>query len=229
VMKENRREQQIRMRNLWIVVALAILVTLGGVFAWRQWGGGHPAPTEAMAQDLPMDVTADDNILGSANAPVTMIEYASLTCPHCAKFHNTILPKLKADWIDTGKVRLVYRDFPLDAGALAAATIAHCAPKERYFPMVSLFFEKQNEWAVPEEWQDKLTKLAGIAGLDKAAVDACLADSARKDAIVKRAEEAQAKYAINSTPTFIINGYKMSGAQPIERFVEIIEKVQPKS
>jgi protein-disulfide isomerase len=226
--ERNRREQQIRMRNLWVVVALAILITIGGLFAWKQWGN-RPAPAEALAQDLPMDVTAEDNILGSANAPITMIEYASLTCPHCAKFHTTILPKIKTDWIDTGKVRLVYRDFPLDGAALGAATVAHCAPRERYFAMVSLFFEKQDEWAVPEQWQEHLTKLAAIAGLDKASVDTCLADTARKDAIVKSAEDAQAKYGINSTPTFIINGVKTSGAQPVEHFVEIFQKVQPKS
>jgi predicted DsbA family dithiol-disulfide isomerase len=95
--------------------------------------------------------------------------------------------------------------------------------------MVSLFFEKQDEWAVPEQWQEHLTKLAAIAGMDKASVDTCLADTARKDAIVKSAEDAQAKYGINSTPTFIINGVKTSGAQPVEHFVEIFQKVQPKS
>ncbi len=220
------------MRNLWVWVGLAILVMVGGALAWREWSN---APTtaqmaeESPAHDLPMEVTAEDNVLGSADAPVTIIEYASLTCPHCAKFHTDTLPKLKSDWIETGKVRLVYRDFPLDGAALAAAVLAHCVPGDRYFGMIELLFERQSEWAIADEWRERLTRLAGIAGMDKAAVEACIADEASKDAIVKRAEEAQAKYAIESTPSFIINGRKISGAQPSEHFLEVIEEMQPKS
>jgi protein-disulfide isomerase len=220
------------MRNLWILVGLAILVMVGGVLAWREWGNAPAASesvTEGSAQDLPMEVSAEDKILGAADAPVTIIEYASLTCPHCASFHRETLPKLKSDWIDAGKVRLVYRDFPLDGAALSAAAIAHCAPADRYFPLLDLLFERQREWAIEGEWRERLTQMAGIAGMDQAAVDACLADETRKDAIVKRAEEAQAKYDIKSTPSFIINGRKVSGAQPIERIVEIIREVQSDS
>ena len=219
-------------RNLWVIVGLAILIMVGGVLAWREWVSA-PAASEATAQapaeGLPMEVTAEDKVLGSADAPVTIIEYASLTCPHCAHFHAETLPKLKSDWIETGKARLVYRDFPLDGAALAAAVVAHCAPPDRYFPVLGLFFERQSEWAVEGEWRERLTQLAGIAGMDRAAVDACLADEARKDAIVQRAEAGQATYAIESTPTFIINGRKMSGALPIEDFVKIFQEVQPKS
>ena len=220
------------MRNLWIWVALAILITVGGVLGWREWINVPAKPQMAeteTARDLPMEVTAEDKVLGSADAPVTIIEYASLTCPHCAKFHSETLPKLKSDWIETGKVRVVYRDFPLDGAALAAAVVAHCAPPDRYFPMIGLLFERQGEWAVPEEWRERLTQLAAVAGMDKASVDACLADDARKDAIVARAEKAQATYGISSTPTFIVNGRKLSGALPIERFAEVIEEAQPKS
>ena len=218
------------MRNLWIIVGLAIVVTIGGVLAWREWGNA-PATAQttqsAATTDLPMDVTAEDKVLGSPDAPVTIIEYASLTCPHCAKFHAETLPQLKSDWIETGKVKLVYRDFPLDGAALAAAVIADCAPADRYFPMLGLFFERQGEWAVEGQWRERLTQLAGVAGMDKAAVDACLADEARKDAIVKRAEEGQAKYAIESTPTFIVNGRKLIGAQSAEEFAAVIQDVQP--
>ena len=219
-------------RNLWILVGLAILLMVGGVLVWREWASA-PAPTQTAAagqtENLPMEVTAEDKVLGSADAPVTIIEYASLTCPHCASFHTQTLPQLKADWIDTGKAKLVYRDFPLDGAALNAAAIAHCAPADRYFPIVNLFFERQSEWAVEGEWRERLTQLAGIAGVDKASVDACLADEARKNEIVSRAEQAQAKYAIDSTPTFVINGRKVSGALPLQDFVKVIEEVQPKS
>ena len=220
------------MRSPWVWVALAIVITVGGVLGWREWVN---APSKAQmaqtedARDLPMDLTAEDKILGSADAPVTIIEYASLTCPHCASFHRETLPKLKSDWIETGKVRLVYRDFPLDGAALAAAVIAHCAPPDRYFPMVGLFFERQGEWAVEDGWRERLTQLAGIAGMDKASVDACLADESRKNAIVERAEKARATYGISSTPSFIVNGRKLSGALPIDRFAQAIEEAQPKS
>lgn len=220
------------MRNLWIWVGLAILVMVGGAWGWREWGnapGTARMAEPAQAQNLPMEVTAEDQVLGSADAPVTIIEYASLTCPHCAKFHNDTLPKLKSDWIETGRARLVYRDFPLDSAALAAAVLAHCAPADRYFGMVGLFFERQSEWAVADEWRERLTQLVGIAGMDKAAVDACLADEARKNAVVRIREDAEAKYAISSTPSFIINGRKMIGAQSIEHFVEVFEDAQPKS
>ena len=220
------------MRNLWVWVALVIVVTIGGVLAWREWVS---APSKSQiaemedARDLPMEVTAEDKILGSSDAPVTIIEYASLTCPHCAAFHKETLPKLKSDWIETGKVRLVYRDFPLDGAALAAAVVAHCAPPDRYFPMIGLLFERQDEWAVEDQWRERLTQLAGVAGMDKASVDACLADEARKNGVVETAEKAQATYGISSTPSFIVNGRKLSGALPIERFAEVIEEAQPKS
>jgi protein-disulfide isomerase len=219
-------------RNLWILVGLAILLMVGGVLIWRE-SAKQPAAdqvaAEGQTENLPMDLVADDKMLGSADAPVTIIEYASLTCPHCASFHSETLPKLKSDWIDTGKAKLVYRDFPLDGAALAAAVLAHCAPADRYFPLIGMMFERQSEWAVEGEWRERLTQLAGIAGMDKGSVDACLADEERKNAVVKRAEEGQAKYAVQSTPTFIINGRKLSGALPLEEFVRIIEEVQPKS
>ena len=220
------------MRNLWLWVGLAILVMVGSVLAWREWGGapgGAQVAEDAAARNLPMEVTAEDKILGSADAPVTVIEYASLTCPHCASFHKGTLPKLKSDWIDTGTVRLVYRDFPLDGAALAAATLAHCIPGDRYFGLIELLFERQSEWAIADEWRERLTTLAAVAGIDKATVDQCLADDARKNAVVRTREDAEAKYAISSTPSFIINGRKISGAQPIERFLEVIEDAQPKS
>jgi protein-disulfide isomerase len=219
-------------RNLWILVGLAILVMVGGVLVWREWSRA-PDAGQAVAtgqtENLPMELAADENVLGSADAPITIIEYASLTCPHCASFHTETLPTVKSDWIDTGKAKLVYRDFPLDGAALGAAVIAHCAPADRFFPIVGLFFERQKEWAVEGAWRERLTQLAGIAGMDKAAVDSCLADEARKNEIVKRAEEGQAKYAIDATPSFVINGRKVSGALPLNEFVKVLQEVQPKS
>src|SRR5262249_31004051 len=171
----------------------------------------------------------DDNILGKSDAPVTIIEYASLSCPRCAKFHTQTLPELKKQYIDTGKVRLVYRDYPLEKYALAAAAVAHCAPADPYFPMIDLFFENQDQWAHDADPRAAITRLAAVAGMDKAAVDACLADQPKTDKILAGVQEAQTKYGVNSTPTFIINGRKLTGAQPIEQFSQIINEVGPKS
>ena len=219
-------------RNLWILVGLAILLMVGGVLVWREWSSAPVSAQAAAAgqtENLPMELADNDKVLGSAEAPITIIEYASLTCPHCASFHAKTLPTVKSDWIDTGQAKLVYRDFPLDGAALAAAAIAHCAPSDRYFAMLGLFFERQKEWAVEDAWRERLTQLAGVAGMDKAAVDSCLADEARKNEIVKRAEEGQAKYAIDATPSFVINGRKVSGALPLNEFVKVLQDVQPKS
>ena len=219
------------MRNQWIWLVIAIVVMVGGALAWRQWNGRptHEVAEAGAAENLPMDVRADDKILGRTDAPVTIIEYASLSCPHCAKFHTQTLPELKTQYIDTGKVRLVYRDYPLEKYALAAAAVAHCAPGDRYFAMIDLFFQNQDEWAHDADPRAAITRLAAVAGMDKAAVDACLADQAGVDKILAGEQEAQTKYSINSTPSFIINGRKLVGARSIEEFSQMIKEVGPKS
>ena len=165
------------MRNSWIWIGLVIVLMVGGVLGYRAWAERSAAtPVQAAGSvpetGLPMEVKADDMVLGKPDAPVTVIEYASLTCPHCAAFHAQTFPKVKTELIDTGKVRFVYRDFPLDGAALAAAALAHCAPPDRYFPMIGHIFENQRQWAVEGAWRERLTQLAAVAGMDKAAVDA---------------------------------------------------------
>lgn len=171
----------------------------------------------------------DDQVLGSDTAPITMIEYASLTCPHCAHFHKDILPQIKANYIDKGLVRLVYRDFPLDGAALRAAVLAHCVPRDRYFAMIEVLFRSQDDWAHAADPLKPLSQIARTAGMDQQTIDACMADEAAKNKIVERAQEASKIFNIESTPSFIINGQKRSGAEPYEEFDKTLKALLPKS
>lgn len=163
-----------------------------------------------------------DQALGAAEAPVTIIEYSSLTCPHCAQFHNDVLPELKERYISTGKVRLVYRDFPLDQRALAAATLAHCAGGDRYFGFLDVLFQSQDQWARAEDL-GPLMQLGRLAGLSESQMQSCLADEELQNRVLQERLDGQDQYDISSTPTFIIDGEKFTGSRDIEGFAEIIE------
>src|SRR5262249_57342023 len=130
-----------QMPKIWLIPALVLALLTGGALS----GGA------ALAQGNAPTVSPDDRILGKPDAPITIVEYASLTCPHCAAFERDTLPKLKTQYIDTGKVKLIYRDFPLDSRATLAAMIARCAPRDRYFGFVDAFFRSQDQWARSED------------------------------------------------------------------------------
>ena len=175
------------------------------------------APESTGGSDLAVRgaVFEDDYILGNPLAPVTIIEYASLTCPHCRTFHQTVLPRLKEEFITPGLARLVYRDFPLDQAAYAGAVIARCAPKERYFDMIGLMFETQPQWtAVNDASQavEELKTLAANAGLSPDAIAACLQDKDLGTKVVQRFQQGQQVYEISGTPSLIVNGKKVDGA-----------------
>lgn len=164
-----------------------------------------------------------EGTIGDPAAPVTMIEYSSLTCPHCAAFHRDTLPALKERYIDTGKVRLVIRDFPLDEAALKAAVIAHCAGPERYPAFVDVFFAQQERWARAEDPVQALKQLARLGGLGEERIDACLADRVMEDAVLRMRLEGQQQYDIRSTPTFIIGGKAYAGNRSVDEFAAIID------
>ena len=147
--------------------------------------------------------------MGAADAPVTMVEYAMFTCPHCANFHKTVFPRIKENYIDTGKVRLVYREVYYNRPSLWAAMIARCAPQERYFGIVEVLFDRQSDWAAAENEQAMLGKLFSIgrqAGLTDDAMNACLQDRALAEGLVAEYQAKSTADKIDSTPTFIING-----------------------
>jgi protein-disulfide isomerase len=206
---------------LWALSGLAMLAVLPGASL------AGDAQTLQVAEAEPL--YPDDRILGDPNAPITMIEYASLTCPHCAHFDVETLPKIKADWIDTGKVKLVYRDFPLDKYAANAALLARCMPKDRYFSFIDVLFHSQDNWAHSRDPMAGLRQLARTAGMQADAIDACLANDQLLDTMAQRVKDAQERYDINSTPSFVINGEVISGARDYEEFKTRFENAESDS
>jgi len=174
-------------------------------------------PRLALAQATP---AVAEMSLGDPNAPVTLVEYAMFTCPHCAAFARDVFPKIKANYIDTGKVRLVFREVYFNKPALWAAMIARCAPEDRYFGMVDALFATQASWTGESDEQAMLGKLYGIgrqAGLTDAQMNACMQDRAMAEALVAEYQKNAAADGVDSTPTFLINGKKVDN-MPYEEF-----------
>jgi protein-disulfide isomerase len=164
-----------------------------------------------------------EQILGDPQAPVTIIEYASLTCPHCAQFHTEVLPELKERYIAPGKVRLIYRDFPLDQRALTASVLAHCAGPDRYFSFLDVLFQTQASWAQAADPIAALKRLGKLGGLSEEEMDACLADQELADGILRIRLEGQNQHEIGSTPTLVIDGKTYAGARDIEELGALID------
>ena len=177
----------------------------------------------AMAQgasDVAKPVSLPDMALGPANASVTITEYASMTCPHCAAFNEAVFPKIKSAYIDSGKVRYVFREFPLDIKAAAGSMLARCIAKEdagKYFAVIDMLFKQQNDW-VSKNTTETLTRIGKQAGLSQQAVEACLKDQALLDKIAADQKFASDVLKVNSTPTFFVNGEMIKGETSFEEF-----------
>jgi protein-disulfide isomerase len=165
----------------------------------------------------------DDMMLGSPAAKLTVIEYASLSCPHCAKFNTEVLPRLKTEYIDTGKVRWVYRDYPLNNPAYLAAVLAHCGSPLRFFGLIDTLFRSQDNWVVQPHPIDSLRQIGAQQGIDQKAYDACLADSKLKDKIVSRMQDADQRYKLEATPTFVVDGKVHEGELSYDEFKKLID------
>jgi protein-disulfide isomerase len=173
--------------------------------------------------------TAQSNVeemtLGDPDAPVTVVEYASFTCPHCRNFHETSFERLKADYVDTGKVRFVYREVYFDRFGLWAGMVARCGGPERYFGIVDLLYEKQDEWArggEPVEIADNLRRIGRSAGIGDEQLKACLEDGDMAQALVAEFQRNAEADGIDSTPSFVINGEKVTN-QPYEDLAALID------
>ena len=184
--------------------------------------------TEAMAQnasDVAKPVSLPEMALGPANASVTITEFASMTCPHCAAFSEAVFPKIKSEYIDTGKVRYVFREFPLDIKAAAGSMLARCIAKDdsgKYFAVVDMLFRQQNDWVV-KNTTETLARIGKQAGLSQQAVEDCLKDQALLDKIAADQKFANEVLKVNSTPTFFINGEMVKGAVSFEDFDKLIK------
>ncbi|RYX87530.1 MAG: DsbA family protein [Bradyrhizobiaceae bacterium] len=179
--------------------------------------------SEASAQtaaDVSKPVSLPDMALGPKDAAVTVVEFASMTCGHCANFTETVFPKIKSEFIDTNKIRFVFREFPLDIKAAAGSMLARCIAKDdagKYFAVVDMLFKQQNEW-VMKNTAETLTRIGKQAGLSQQQVEECLKDQALLDKIAADQKFANEVLKVNSTPTFFINGEMLRGEQTFEEF-----------
>jgi len=185
---------------------------------------------EAMAQsaaDVAKPVSLPDMALGPAIAPVTITEFASMTCPHCAAFNETVFPKIKAEYIDSGKIRYIFREFPLDIKAAAGSMLSRCIAKDdaaKYFAVTDMLFRQQNDW-VMKNTAESLTRIGKQAGLSQQQVDECLKDQALLDKIAADQKYASDVLKVDSTPTFFINGEKIKGETSFEEFDKRIKSL----
>ena len=166
-----------------------------------------------------------DMVYGKADAPVTIVEYASLTCSHCADFAINTFPTIKEKYIDTGKAKLIFREFPFDPRATAAVMLARCAPEDRYFPMVEVFFKQQQQWAGAADGEAALLQIAKLAGFTQESFKACLTNQQVLDDVRATMERGSTEFGVNATPTFFINGQKYAGALSVDEMSAIIDKL----
>jgi protein-disulfide isomerase len=205
------------MRKIWLALA-ALCVAAVPLGALPAVGAESAVPT----------ASPEDHVLGKADAPITIIEYASLTCPHCAEFERDTLPKIKEAWIDTGKAKLIFRDFPLDGLALRAAMLARCAPPERYFAFIDTLFQSQATWA-RNDWEPALGRIGKLGGVSDEQFQKCMKDDSLGNAVVAMRSAASDQYGVDSTPTFFVNGTKLVGAQSYAAFEKALTAALPKT
>ena len=217
------------MRNILIVAggAIAVAAIAAGVFFGTRPSSTGLAPV-AVAQTTDksalLGIQPGDHVMGDPKAPITLIEYASFTCPHCAHFAVAVLPEIKKKWVDTGKVKLIYRDFPLDQTAVKAAQLAECAGNDKYFGVIDVIFSTQAKWAVASDPIADLAKLLRIAGMGDAEVQACLANDAVQNGVIADYRGGEA-LGVNSTPSLFINGEQFKGARSVEELDAVFGKL----
>jgi protein-disulfide isomerase len=206
-------------RHIFATIAIAALLVVGGAGfgVWR----AYSAPADLM-QPGPLG----DEALGAADAPNVIIEYASMTCPHCARFTNDVFPLLKQRDIDTGRVRYIFREFPLDPLAGGAAALARCAGKDKFFATIELLFRTQQTWAV-EHPEGPLLATVKPEGFTEASFKACLADQKILDGILAVRDRAANDFKVDATPTFFINGEMKVGALSIDEIEALLKPAAP--
>jgi protein-disulfide isomerase len=200
------------------------LQLLGSVAATALLVTSFPALAQNVSvQDLATPGPLGDIAQGPADAKVTIIEYASMTCSHCAAFHQTTYPELKKRYIDTGKVRYILREFPLDPLATAGFMLARCDGEQKYYPVVDLLFTQQKNWAFTERPLDALRQMMRQAGFSQEKFDSCLKDQKLYDAVNAVKNRGADTFKVNSTPTFFINGQRHPGNLSIDELEKVIK------
>jgi len=213
----NRRE--FCQRTAAVMLASTVLASVPLSFA------AADAPEQVPMSELMKPESLPDMVMGDAKAPVTVVEYASMTCPHCAHFQETTFPELKKRYIDTGKVRYIFREFPLDNLAAAAFMLARCAGEldsSKYYAMIDTMFAQQRTWAVEKPIPPLMT-IAKQAGFTEKSFDACLANQKLLSGIEDVRQRAIKTFQVDSTPTFFINGKRLVGALSIDEMAKVID------
>jgi len=174
-----------------------------------------------------LDISDDDFVIGDSEAPVTIIEYASLSCSHCADFHIDTLGDLKKEYVDTGKARIVFRDFPFNYPALLGSMVLHCIPMDVRYDYMNALFQLQPNWVVKENVKSaqELFKIMQSGGMSKEEFDSCVNDRTLEEQILQKIIDAQSEFDIRSTPSFLINGMLVEGNKSIKEFRQIIDKI----
>jgi protein-disulfide isomerase len=195
---------------------------------------GEGSVVSGLTGAVDYEVKESDRVMGSPDAPVTIIEYASMTCSHCAAFATTVLPEIESTYVESGQVRFIFREFPLDGAARVASALARCQTGDNYFAFIDLIFENQQNWIAnltgggnqgitQESVEESLLEYARIAGMGREQAIACMRDPENLAEVDANWNEAQNRYIINSTPGFVVNGVTHTGALPFEAFKEIID------
>ncbi|HEX2725340.1 MAG TPA: DsbA family protein [Beijerinckiaceae bacterium] len=202
-----------------------MLALLGSTIAASALAASLPALAQdtVSVEDLAVPGPLGDVALGPADAKVTIIEYASLTCSHCAAFHKDTYPVLKQRYIDTGKVRFILREFPLDVLATAGFMLARCEGDSRYYPVVDMLFAQQRGWAFSDKPLEGLQQMMRQAGFSQEKFESCLRDAKLRDGVNAVRSRATDKFKISSTPTFFINGRRYSGNMSIDELEKVIK------
>jgi protein-disulfide isomerase len=210
------------------------LLKFGVAASFGLAGTNMLALTPALAQNSKVDLgqlmaegALPDVVEGQADAPITIVEYASMTCTHCAAFHNNVYPTLKSKYIDTGKAKFMLREFPLDPLATAGFMLARCAGEKRE-PMIGLLFAQQKNWAFIDKPLDGLSNTVKQTGMSQEAFEKCLKDQALYDKVNMVRDRAAEKFNVNATPTFFINGKRVSGEMTVEQLDKEITPLLPK-
>ena len=212
-----RKGETVRINRREFVVATGATIAVAALLGSASFAFADPT-----AEELLRPGPLPDLVLGKADAPVTIIEYASMTCPHCANFHKTTYPALKTKYIDTGKVRFIFREFPLDELAVAASMLARCAGGEKSITLIDVLFASQDKWAVREPIP-VLLQIAKQAGFTEKTFDECLKDQKLYNNILAMRERGSKEYKVESTPTLFVNGKMQKGGVSIEELDKLIQ------
>jgi protein-disulfide isomerase len=209
-------------RKTWIILAVVVaLIAAAGAYIFLRGDGDMQTVAAPSASGNAYEPLPTDHTMGNPKAKVVMIEYASPTCPACAHFMINLLPKLKSDYIDKGKIFYVYRTFLRGPDDAVAEKLARCMPKDKYMSFTDTLFRNQSRWDYefgvpsPDGVHAALVQMAGEAGMSAAEADRCIASTTEEAAISKVGEDGVAKYAVNATPTFVINGQAQAGFEDV--------------